>query len=58
MRAYYECAFSRFVDTVCASVDGELFMKCRNNLVEAVKEHFRATEPGGKSSVMSSSDAS
>ena len=48
MRAYYECAFSRFVDVVCASVYGELFMKCRNDLVKAVKQHFRATDPGGK----------
>ena len=48
MRAYYECAFSRFVDIVCASLDGELFVKCRNGLVPTVKEHFRATDPGGK----------
>ena len=57
MRAYYECAFSRFVDIVCASVYGELFMKCRNDLVSAMKQHFRATDPGGKSSVKSRSDA-
>ena len=48
MRAYYECAFSRFVDIVCASVHGELFLKCRNDLVSSMKKHFRATEPGGK----------
>ena len=48
MRAYYEYAASRFVDTVCASLYGELFIKCRNDLVSAVKQHFRATDPGGK----------
>ena len=46
MRAYYECAFSRFVDIVCASIYGELFMKCRNDLVSAMKQHFGATDPG------------
>lgn len=52
VRAYYECAFSRFVDTVCASIYGELFMKCRNELVSTMKQHFRATDPGGKFSVV------
>ena len=52
MRAYYECAFSRFVDILCASVDGELFVKCRNDLVAAIKQDFRATDPDGNSSTL------
>ena len=58
MRAYYECAFSRFVDIVCASVHGELFMKCRNDLVSDMKQHFGATDPGGMFFVLALSDAS
>lgn len=58
VRAYYECAFSRFVDVVCASVYGELFMKCRNDLVSTMKQQWKCTDPGGKSSVTSLSDAS
>ena len=52
MRGYYEYACYKFVDNVYASVDSELFMKCREKLTDAVKEHFRLDDPGGEFSII------
>ena len=50
--------FLRFVDIVCSNIYGELFMKCRNDLVSTMKQYFRATELGGQSSITSLPDIS
>lgn len=47
MKAYYECAYYRFVDTVGASVHCELFGKCRKDIAKEMRKVFRLTEDDG-----------
>lgn len=51
VKAYYECAYYRFVDTVGASVHCELFEKCRKDITKEMKKVFRLTEASGRSCV-------
>ena len=47
-KAYYEVALSRFVDYLCLSIQCELFMKCRENIVPTLKQKFGVLEADGK----------
>ncbi|KAL1960290.1 hypothetical protein VTO42DRAFT_8250 [Malbranchea cinnamomea] len=40
VRAYYDIASSRFVDTTCQSVHTKLFFKCRNDLKEFIQDRL------------------
>ncbi|KAI9876220.1 MAG: hypothetical protein M1830_007009, partial [Pleopsidium flavum] len=44
VRGYYDCAFSRFVDTICRDVQGELFAKCRNGIYMELEEELGVME--------------
>ncbi|KAF6240067.1 hypothetical protein HO173_001677 [Letharia columbiana] len=46
VKGYYECAYSRFVDVVCASIHCELFNKCRDNIGREMKQQFGVIEDG------------
>ncbi len=48
VRGYYECAFSEFVNVICKGINCELFMKCRDELGNKMKQQFRLMEPDGK----------
>lgn len=48
VKGYYECAYSRFVDVVCASIHCELFNKCRDNIGREMKQQFGVIEDGGR----------
>ena len=51
VRGYYECAYTRFVDNVCQSIQAELFLKCREGISSALEEHLGIMKPDGKSSI-------
>lgn len=55
VKGYYECAYFRFVDVVCASIHCELFNRCRDELGSEMKKQFGVIEDGGKSLKPSSS---
>ena len=57
VKAYYECAYFRFVDVVSASVQCELFTKCRNDIITRMKEVFGLFEPDGMFPVTFSGNA-
>ncbi|KAL9124652.1 MAG: hypothetical protein Q9217_006038 [Psora testacea] len=46
VKGFYDVAYSRFVDIVCASIHCELFGKLRNELFPAMTHKFGVTEPG------------
>lgn len=46
VKGYYECAYSRFVDVVCASIHCELFNKCRDDIGREMKQQFGVIENG------------
>lgn len=48
VKGYYECAYSRFVDVVCASIHCELFNKCRDDIGREMKQQFGVIEDGGR----------
>ena len=48
VKGYYECAYSRFVDVVCASIHGELFNKCRDDIGREMKQQLGVIEDGGR----------
>ena len=41
VKGYYELAYNRFVDIICASIHCELLTKCKNELCPSLKQHFR-----------------
>lgn len=49
VKGYYECTYSRFVDTICKSVHYEMFYKCHTEIVKIMKARFAVTEPDGQS---------
>ena len=49
VRAYYEIASSRFVDTICQSVHTKLLFKCRNDLKNIIQEQLGIVSDNGKS---------
>ena len=49
VKGYYECAYSRFVDMVCATIHCKLFNKCRDEIATEMKKQFGLIEDGGKS---------
>ena len=48
VKAFYDVAHSRFVDTVCSSIHCEVFGKCRNDLFNVMRDKFRVTDADGK----------
>ncbi|KAL8948932.1 MAG: hypothetical protein Q9222_004919 [Ikaeria aurantiellina] len=44
VRGYYECAFSRFVDVISRSIQGELFMTCREEIGTVLKQRIGLEE--------------
>ena len=48
VRGYYTCAYSRFVDTVCQGIQGELFVTCRNDIFKELQDQLGIMEPDGK----------
>ena len=48
VRAYYECAFSRFVDNIGLSVQREMFAKLRNELKRWLVEKLGIEAANGK----------
>ena len=48
VKGYYECAYNRFVDTLCSSIHCGLFSKCRDEIVNMMKSKFGVTEVGGR----------
>lgn len=46
VKGYYECAYFRFVDIVCASIHCELFNRCRDELGSEMKKQFGVIEDG------------
>lgn len=49
VKGYYEYAFSRFVDVIGLSIQGELFVACRNDIGKVMKDEIGLTESDGKS---------
>ncbi|KAI9730129.1 MAG: hypothetical protein M1834_006122 [Cirrosporium novae-zelandiae] len=45
IRAYYECACSRFVDTICQGIQIQLFEKIRDKLPKTLEDMFGIMKP-------------
>ena len=52
VKAFYEIAYSRFVDIICSSISFEIFGRCRNDLFTVLRDRFGVTEPNGKRSLI------
>ena len=48
VKAFYDIAYSRFVDIICSSIHCEVFGKCRNDLFGVMRDIFRVTDSDGK----------
>ena len=48
VKAFYEIAYSRFVDIICSSIHCEVFGKCRDGLFNIMRDNFGVLESNGK----------